>query len=163
MANRVLKEKKTRFNLVDLIIIAVVIACIIATVFRGAIIDKLRFATSADTVEISFCAENLTEQDLVFIAVGDELSLDRESFGTVKDYKVKERQSVVVPSQDGTGFEIATDSSRYTVTGTLEIKGQNTDEGFFFGKDTHIGVGKVLNLEGKNYNISIVITKITEN
>lgn len=162
MASRALKEKKTRFNLIDFIIIAVVICCIIATVFRGAIIDKLRFASSADTAKVFFYAENLTEQELTYITVGDELSFENETFGVIKDY-VSYSQTVVVPDADKAGFTSATDGSRYTITGELEIKGRNTDEGFFFGSDTHVGVGKVLSLEGKNYNISIVITKITEN
>ncbi len=157
-----IKEKKTRFNLVDFIIIAVVIACIIATVFRGAIIDKLKFSSNADTAKVYFYAENLTEQELAFITIGDELSLDGETFGVIKDY-VSYSQTVVVPTTDKTGFTSATDGSLYTITGELEINGQNTDEGFFFASDTHVGVGKVLGLEGKNYNISIVITKIMEN
>lgn len=162
MAARTLREKKTRFNLIDFIIIAVVISCIIATVFRGVIIDKLKFASNADTAKISFYAENLTQQELMYIAIGEELSLNGETFGVIKDY-ASGAQTVVVPTEDKAGFTSATDNSLYTITGELEIKGKNTEEGFFFGTDTHVGVGKMLSLEGKKCSISIVITKITEN
>jgi hypothetical protein len=77
-----------------------VICCIIATVFRGAIIDKLRFASSADTAKVFFYAENLTEQELTYITVGDELSFENETFGVIKDY-VSYSQTVVVPDLTG--------------------------------------------------------------
>ena len=51
----------------------------------------------------------------------------------------------------------------YTLIGEIEISGDNTEKGFFFDSDIHIGVGKVLNLKSQNCDISIVITKIIEN
>lgn len=162
MTNKGLKEKKTRFNLVDFVIIAVVLACIIGSVFRGVIIDKLKFASNSDTAKITFYAENITESELAFISIGDKLSLNGETFGTIKDY-ASYAQTVVVPTEDGSAFTQAVDNSLYTITGEMEISGENTENGFFFGSDIHIGVGKVLSLDGEKCNISIVITKITEN
>ncbi len=175
-----IKEKKTRFNLIDLIIIIVVIACIITTVFRAAILEKLSFASNNDTVLISFCAENLTADELAFINIGDEFRLDGETFGVMMGYDAPNQDVVILKTQtlkDGESddtadsgafktevkFETATEADLYRLEGTMEVKGKNTENGFFFGSDTHIGVGKVLNLDGEKCNISIVITKITEN
>ncbi len=155
-------ENKTRFNMIDFIIIMVIIACIIGTVFRAAILDRLSFSSSADNAYISFCAENLTQEEIEMLRVGDELSLSGKSFGVIKAVSSTE-QTVVVTSADGSGFVKATDNTRFTLTGEIEISGENTDKGFFFDSDIHIGVGKMLNLESQNCDISIVITKITEN
>lgn len=163
MATNTVKEKKTRFNLIDLVIIIVVIACIIGTVFRAAIIEKLSFVANNDTAYVTFYAENLTAEDVASISVGDEFSLNGKSFGVIEKSPESNSQSVVVPSQDGSGFYCANDDKLYTVKGEMKIRGDSTENGFFFGSDTHIGVGKVLSLEGKKCNISIVITKITEN
>lgn len=155
-------ENKTRFNMIDFIIIMIVIACIIGTVFRGAILDRLSFSSSADSVRVSFFAENLTYDDIAALKVDDTLYLSDKSFGSLKSMSYV-KQTVVVPSEDRLSFTEALDSTHYTLTGEIEISGKNTDKGFFFDSDIHIGVGKVLNLESSNSAISIVITKITEN
>ena len=162
MATKTLKEKKVRFNLIDFIIVIVVIACIVGTVFRATILEKLSFASNSDTATVMFYAENLTSEELASISIGEELSLDGETFGVIKDY-ASFAQTVVVPTPDGASFTQAVDNNLFTITGELEIRGDNTESGFFFGSDIHIGVGKVLSLDGEKCNISIVITKITEN
>ncbi len=155
-------ENKTRFNMIDLIIVLIIIACIIGTVFRGTILDRLSFSSSADRVKVSFTAENLTYEDVSALRIGDTLYLSEKSFGTLTSMSYV-KQTVVVPSQDRLSFTEALDPTHYTLTGEIEISGKNTDKGFFFDSDIHIGVGKVLNLESSNCAISIVITKITEN
>ena len=155
-------ENKTRFNMIDIIIVLIIIACIIGTVFRGAILDRLSFSSSADSVKVSFTAENLTKEDITALKVGDEFSLSDKSFGVLKSVS-DEKQTIVIPSEDKLSFTTALDPEHYTLNGEIEISGKNTDKGFFFDSDIHIGVGKVLNLESSNCAISIVITKITEN
>ncbi len=155
-------ENKTRFNMIDLIIVLIIIACIIGTVFRGTILDRLSFSSSADRVKVSFTAENLTYEDVSALRVSDTLYLSEKSFGTLTSMSYV-KQTVVVPSQDRLSFTEALDPTHYTLTGEIEISGKNTDKGFFFDSDIHIGVGKVLNLKSSNCAISIVITKITEN
>jgi hypothetical protein len=148
--------------MIDIIIVLIIIACIIGTVFRGAILDRLSFSSSADSVKVSFTAENLTKEEISALKVGDELSLSDKSFGVLKAIAY-EKQTVIIPSDDRLSFTEALDPEHYTLTGEIEISGKNTDKGFFFDSDIHIGVGKVLNLESSNCAISIVITKITEN
>ena len=155
-------ENKTRFNMIDFIIIMVVIACVIGTVFRSAILDRLSFSSSADSARISFCAENLTEDEIAMLKAGDTLTLSEKEFGVVKSL-TKNAQIVIVKSDDGSEFVEAVDNMHYTLTGEIEISGDNTEKGFFFDSDIHIGVGKVLNLKSQNCDISIVITKIIEN
>ena len=155
-------ENKTRFNMIDLLIVLIIIACIIGTVFRGAILDRLSFSSSADSVMVSFTAENLTKEDISTLKVGDKLSLSDKSFGVLRSVAY-EKQTVVIPSDDRLSFIEALDPEHYTMTGEIEINGKNTDKGFFFDSDIHIGVGKMLNLESSKCAISIVITKITEN
>ena len=155
-------ESKTRFNMIDLIIVMIIIACILATVFRGTILDKLSFSSSVDRVRVSFVADNLTYDDVSALSVNDNLFLSEKSFGKLTSVS-HVNQTTVVPSQNGLSFTEAVDPTHYTVNGEIEISGKNTDKGFFFDSDVHIGVGKVLNLESSNCAISIVITKITEN
>jgi hypothetical protein len=148
--------------MIDIIIVLIIVACIIGTVFRGAILDRLNFSSSADSVKVSFSAENLTYEDVSALQTGDMLYLSGKSFGTLSSMSYV-KQTIVVPSKDGLSFTEAIDPEHYTLTGEIEISGKNTDKGFFFDSDIHIGVGKVLNLESSNSAISIVITKITEN
>ena len=155
-------ENKTRFNMIDLIIVLIIIACIIGTVFRGTILDRLSFSSSADSVKVSFTAENLTYEDISVLNTNDTLYLSEKSFGTLTSMSYV-KQTIVVPSQDQLSFTEALDPTHYTLTGEIEVSGKNTDKGFFFDSDIHIGVGKVLNLESSKCAISIVITKITEN
>lgn len=155
-------ENKTRFNMIDLIIVLIIIACIIGTVFRGTILDRLSFSSSADSVKVSFTAENLTYEDISVLNTNDTLYLSEKSFGTLTSMSYV-KQTIVVPSQDQLSFTEALDPAHYTLTGEIEVSGKNTDKGFFFDSDIHIGVGKVLNLESSKCAISIVITKITEN
>ena len=138
------------------------IACIIGTVFRGTILNALNFSSSADSVKVSFVAENLTYEDFSTLKEGSELYLSGKLFGVLKMLSY-EKQAVVIPSEDRLSFVEALDPEHYTLSGEIEISGKNTDKGFFFDSDIHIGVGKVLNLESSNSAISIVITKITEN
>ncbi len=155
-------ENKTRFNVIDLIIVLIIIACIIGTVFRGAILDRLSFSSSADSVKVSFSAENLTYDDISALKVNDTFYLLEKNFGTLTSMSYV-KQTIVTPSNDRLSFTETIDPEHYTLTGEIEISGKNTDKGFFFDSDIHIGVGKVLNLESSNCAISIVITKITEN
>ncbi len=155
-------EKKTRFNMIDFIIIVVILAGIIVTVFRGAILDRLSFGVSSDSARITFYAENLTAGEVASLAEKDEFSLSDKTLGTLKSFN-SQAQKVNVLSSDGKTFVRAEDENLYTVIGEMEISGENTENGFFFDSDVYIGVGKVLNIESKKCDISIVITKITEN
>lgn len=163
MATKALKIKNTRFNLIDFIIVIVVIACIVGTVFRSVILEKVSFASSRDELKVSFCAENLTEDQCSAIRQGEDLYLGNEVFGKGLSITSRSQQNVIVPNENGDGFEIAVDNKLFTLLGELTVRGKNTDYGFFFGSDTHIGVGKMLNLKGEKCDISILITKISEN
>lgn len=156
-------ENKTRFNMIDFIIIMVIIACIVGTVFRSAILDRLSFSSSTDNARINFCAENLTQEEIEMLKVGDELFLSGKSFGVIRAVSNPKEQTAIVTSEDGSKFVKATDNMRFTLVGEIEISGENTDKGFFFDSDIYVGVGKVLNLESRKCDISIIITKITEN
>jgi len=93
-------DNKTRFNMIDIIIIMVIIACIIGTVFRSAILDRLNFASSRDSARISFCAENLTAEELAAIKAGDIFTLSEKDFGVLKSLS-STTQTVIVKSEDG--------------------------------------------------------------
>lgn len=162
MATKALKIKNTRFNLIDFIIVIVVIACIVGTVFRSVILEKVSFASSRDELKVSFCAENLTEDQCSAIRQGEDLYLGNEVFGKVVSI-TSSSQNVIVPDESGDLFVKAVDNKLFTLVGELTVRCKNTDYGFFFGSDTHIGVGKMLNLKGEKCDISILITKIVEN
>ena len=116
-------ENKTRFNMIDLIIVLIIIACIIGTVFRGTILDRLSFSSSADRVKVSFTAENLTYEDVSALRISDTLYLSEKSFGTLTSMSYV-KQTVVVPSQDRLSFTEALDPTHYTLTGEIEISGK---------------------------------------
>jgi hypothetical protein len=162
MTSKGVKIKGTRFNIIDLVIVIVVIACIVGTVFRSAILEKLSFAASRDEIRISFCAENLTEEQCGAIKKGEKLYFGKELFGEILSL-TSSSQTVLAYDEEIGSFKSAVDDKLFVLTGELTVKGKNTDHGFFFGSSTHIGVGKMLNLEGEKCDISILITKIAEN
>jgi len=178
------ENKKIRFNVVDVIIILLVIACIVGIIFRANVREKLGQSLSNETAYLTLVAENVPQEYIDAFVQGSNAYLDTRDLGVIIGYSYTEQTKVVLelneryeykPVDDGNGgyintveriitpeFKTVYDKDSYTVTCQIQVNGQDKSDGFYIGGVEYVGVGKMLNISTEKHAFTMTITKISD-
>lgn len=178
------ENRKIRFNIVDVIIILLIIACVVGVVLRGTIKEKISQTISTEVAYVTLVAENVPEEFLELFEDADKVYSNSEELGLMISNAYKEQTEIVLDLNekyeykeidDGNGnyikivektvspeFEKATNPNTYTVTCQIQVNGQDKNDGFYLRGVDYIGVGKMLNISIENHSFTMIITKISD-
>ena len=178
-------SKKIHFNVIDIIVIFLVIACVLGLVFRAEIREKLGKALSGETAYITLVAENVPYEHVKAFVQGNNAYCGSDKLGIIIGYSYTEQTVIVldlnekyeyVPVDAGNGeyintveriispeFKSVYDKQHYTLTCQIQVSGQDKDDGFYLDGVEYIGVGKMLNISTENHAFTMTITKISDN
>lgn len=178
------ENRKIRFNIVDVIIIFLIIACVVGVVFRGTIKEKLGKTLSNETVYVTLVAENVPREYIDAFVQGSNAYCEGDDLGVIIGYSYTEQTTVVLDLNekyeykaldDGNGgyintveriispeFKAVYDNNYYTVTCQIQVSGQDKSDGFYLRGVEYIGVGKMLNISTENHSFTMTITKISD-
>lgn len=150
--------KKTRFNIIDLLVVIVIIAAIATVAVRLDIADKIVQATSEDSARVTLLVSGADQESVTSVSEGDKISWQQENcdFGTIVRKDVA--NAVVYNTvEDGT-YVKTTNPERYDVTFTVDTKGTFTEDGYMLGGKSYLAAGRTVTFfNGKTVMTSIVI------
>ena len=153
------REAKSRFNIIDIVIVLAVIGIVVASFVRGDIVK--RFTESDDKVVVyTFEAKNLKVSSALYISNGDMVYIKDSGkyIGTITGYIVRNAQTVV-ETADGKLVE-GTLPDRIDLIITVETKGRQTDAGIFINDGLFISAGKEFEVATKKLTFPMVVEEV---
>lgn len=160
------EKKKFRFNILDVIIILVVVACIIGAAVRYSLPTKLGIIFEGkDTAVVTFYATNLKANAAKESFVeGDRYFCDTFNcyLGDIynADKFIYEPHKMFNANDDGT-MTVDTVDTRYDVTGYFKVKGTFDEEnGFMLNKTDKLSPGEELGVYSVSRTMRIVIVSV---
>ena len=158
-------KRKFKFNILDVLIIAVIIAVGISVVIRYDLTEKLGLQSAADTFEVTFIVKNIQQKSEQYFTDGAKFYIEsnQKEFGDLKEILdisiAKQYQSTL----DGKIVYSEIPNNRIDVTGIITCKGIINAQGYMVGGTTAIAPGKDVTIRSnKLTNMTITITDITE-
>ena len=150
-------DKKIKFNVIDFAIILFVILSIFATIFWKDI--RNNFKLNEKSVEYTFTARGVTEEELNSIAVEDKLyfSKDETYAGTIKSVTA-EKEMITVALADGSLKTYEGDS--YVVQFSVSSVGKQGENGFYLGNTYFTVPGKTFSFETDTVTLNAEITSV---
>lgn len=156
------KARHTRFTILDLFLIVILILAILGIGFRTTIAGFFAKAEPGVEVSVGFKAEGLTVEQVEKLKKEDVLFFDDEEFGRLSGF-ASEAQKTVIKHTDEKGnvsFETVEDSKHFVVRGTLLLQGHYSEEGLTVRDGLSLHVGKTFNIYTSSYSLIVTITEI---
>ena len=154
-------KKKSRFNIIDLLIIIVIIAAVATVAVRLDLADKIVQATAEDSARVTITVFSIDQAAVGAVSEGDELVWEQYSFPSVDESASRKEVANAVKYntvEDGS-YVKTTDPERYDLTLTVDTKGTFTEEGYMLGGKSYLAAGKTVTFHnGKTALTSLVIS-----
>lgn len=160
--------KKTgfRINVVDILIVIAVIACIIAVASRTGVAQKFFEPAPDQTAEVRFSISAVDQYvaDELQDTVGSNITIDDggAEFGTLM---YAEQKPAAVYIEDSMGvIQKMEHMSLRDVEGTIAVKGATKSDGFYINGETWVGVGKtyLVNTPTQSFSFTVIGISIAE-
>lgn len=125
------KEKKSGFNIIDLIIILFVILAVVGIFMRYNLADQINLNANGDTFEIEFVIWNIQEASQQYLHSGKSFYITIESIKIGEITEILDvRNPAVFYAENGRGEVIKTEyPGRIDVTGIMTSTGRSTKDG----------------------------------
>jgi len=154
------RTKKFKFNIIDLIIIIVALACVVGLVLRAQLADQFddKEQTALVTFRVAGILKNSVEKTFV---EGDEYYCEdyKGVFGTMGEI-VEQRPAVQVShDEDGIARE-STIPYRQDIIGTMKCIGSFNDEEFFIEGTNRVIPGQSYEVYSLNRRMTIQIVSV---
>ena len=156
-----MEKKKIRFNILDFLIIAVVILCVVGVALRGGA------KTTDDKLEsqkaiVSYYVSNIQSSSQYCFQAGDPIY--SQSLGCDMGYlvgKVEVTPSVYYMEAKGEITRAESAAGRIDIRGQFECEGKMSESGFSIGGTQYIAPGMSTYAYLPNINVTILITDVT--
>lgn len=159
------EKRKTRLNIVDFLLIALLVLAVVAVFLRPTVIRQIDKLSAGDTVIISFVADDVSASALEQIKEGDLLSCGGSKFGELTAFSVSPAEEVILVQPENAAeqasYRKVTVPDRYSVKGQLRLTGDDRENGFYVDENVYVGVGTVLYLQADSYVLTVQITGIS--
>ena len=125
------KEKKVRFNIVDLIIVLFIILAAAGIVIRYNLADEIQFNAFGETFEIEFLIGDIQEASQDFLKVGEKfyINIDSLEIGEITEILDIRNPAPVYIENNGGDIKKSEKEGRIEVVGILTSKGRITEDG----------------------------------
>lgn len=159
---RIKPVEKTRFNVFDILIILIVVACIAALILRLYVFNNEALTKKA---EVKFSVNNVmqstSEEMLESIQNGTVLYLssNEEVIGYVTDIKA-ERSTVFAEDEDGNQIEVY-HPTNWNVYGTAVLYGTSGDLGFYVNGTMRAEINSVVSVFTSRVQFEMTLTSIS--
>lgn len=155
-------KTKPRFNIIDMLVILVVIACIVGVMLRYGVVDRIAMDTDKNTVKITFLVESVWPYLPMAFESGDDIYMTALN---IKVGKLVEKSTASALGyynlQDGTVAR-SYNEKRVDMTGVIEAKGIMTEEGFMLNGTTYVAAGTGFLMDNKDAQIYATILSVEQ-
>ena len=157
------KSKKTKFNIIDFIIILLVVACIGGIYVRYNLIDKIGVNAQLKNYEITFISKELRYTSLAAFEK-DTAVIDRKTgnnIGIFKGIETNSPSAAYVEKSDGTIEKLYyPENTKIDVKGKIIVRGIMNDNGFLLDGKQYIATGTTLKISTEKLDIDISVEAI---
>ena len=152
-------KKKSRFNIIDLLIIIVIIAAVATVAVRLDLADKIVQATAEDSARVTITVFSIDQAAVGAVSEGDELVWEQENCDFCSILHKEVANAVKYNTVEDGSYVKTTDPERYDLTLTVDTKGTFTEEGYMLGGKSYLAAGKTVTFHnGKTALTSLVIS-----
>ena len=137
-------EKKRKFNLIDLLLLVLVIAAVLALVLRGNLARQIGLEHKGETAEVTLSLSALETSEANLFKEKNTLSdpATGEVFGVIKS--VRAENALVYTLNDRGELVRAFDTAKKDLTVVLEATGTQTEKGFLLNASTYASPGDTI-------------------
>ena len=164
MVNKeIIKEKKTGFNIIDLIIVLFVLLAVVGIAWRFNFAEKININATGETFEIEFYIQNIQEASQDFLQPGESFYITIESIEIGKIDKIIEiRNPSLFYDRDKNGNIVRTENpGRIDVTGIMISQGRVTkDGGYMINGNTYVAANKEYLVHTERLEVTITVQNI---
>ena len=125
------KTKKTRFNIIDLIIVLFIVLAAVGIFMRFNLAEEINLSAMNETYRIEFLIGDIQEASQDFLTVGEKFYIDSASIeiGTIIEIlDIRNPAPIYVPDING-DIKKSEAPGRIEVIGVIESKGRTNKEG----------------------------------
>lgn len=152
-------ESKTRFNVIDFIIIILVIGCVVGIVLRYNYVQNLLSTGGGVSAQVKFTAD-ISKTTSEGVSVGDVYYIvsNNLEFGKLTSCEFNETYTY---EESESGLLVKTlDETKVTLTGIITVSGRDTSNGFMLGGTYFISPGQSFEIIGKNARFTVTLTSL---
>ena len=144
MVNKEIKEKKSKFNVIDLIIILFIILAAVGIFMRYNLADQINLNAQGDTFEVEFEIRDIQEASQRYFRPGVSFYITIESIKIGEITEILDvRNPAIWNSEDWHGNIIKTERpGRIDVIGVFTAKGRTTKDGYMLNGNSFVAPGK---------------------
>lgn len=154
---------RVRFNIVDLVLIIAVLACLCGVYLRYNLSDAFGAKTEMGEYVLSFEIASIRYTSADAFPEGDKFFLEGKDdvLGEVLGIDSTSPAEYVYTDNSGNYKTIYyPEDSRIDVSGRLRSIGMMTDRGYMLGGNIHIAPGQTYYIESPRINVNVTITGI---
>jgi len=158
------KEKKVKFNIIDLLIIVFIILSAVGIFLRYNLADEINFNATGDTFEIEFAILNIQEASQDYIISGEKFHINTDSIeiGTIKEI-LEVRNPALFYDFDKFGNITKTEApGRIDVRGVMISNGRTTDDGFMINGNSFVAPNKEFYVHTGKWEGQITVISVTK-
>ncbi|MBQ7500777.1 MAG: DUF4330 family protein [Clostridia bacterium] len=155
-------NKKTRFNIIDVLIIILILGAIVGILRRYNIVERLVRDSNRDEVRITVLITQVNPTLAESIKNGEDFYIDGDrSFGRLTEHEAN-NSSVVKPGEDGK-LEESEDPSVKDVTAVFTAKGVIDKDGSFkLAGSRFLAAGKTVTVQSMHVQLEGIILSIEQ-
>lgn len=151
---------KKKFNIIDIIIVVLVVACTAAVLLRYGVINKVSEKAETVNVEITILIEEISKSSSSAFINGDAFYWEGINIGTLKSVDIQKAR-VYIAGENGECVPVERED-KYDVRIVLSASGTYTDSGFMLSGTTYLAPGKRFDIYSLNISTNGLITEIVE-
>jgi len=153
------KKKRTKFNIIDFIIIVAVVLVIVGVVLRYRLADKMEGESVGVEAEISFIVPKIKEEAVSAFKIGDEFYIDGVKIGVLQSFTKDFAETYV--ENENAELVLTYCEDRYDVRGVILSNGVLTEGGYMASGTKFLAPGYDDPVKSKNIKCTMIITDIT--
>ena len=164
------KSKAYKFNIMDTLIVVLLIICLISVFLRAFEIKNVTSGVGLEEYTINFKVENIRSSSLEYFVSGDSVRIKQSNkiLGTLEGV-AQHLPAVGAYTDDGREVfypdiesEELKNETRYSLVGSITVRGKMTDGGFLLNGDTYLAPNSVLHVVTEHVETDIKIIGIFE-
>lgn len=140
------KPKKSKFNIIDILIVLVIILVAIGMFLRYDLAKAINFQANQDKFELEFIIQDIQEYSQNYLTSGESFYITVSSIkiGEIKEILDIRPAEIFVKIQDGeiTDMVKSEKPGRIDVTGVLTCYGKKVDTGYMINGTIYCAAGK---------------------
>ena len=140
------KSKKSKFNIIDFLIVLVIIFIVIGVIWRYELASNINFRANQEKFEVEFIIQDIQEASQYFLTAGESFYITVSSIkiGEIKEILDIRPAEIFVRTQEDASLDVVKSEmpGRIDITGVFTAYGRRVDTGYMINGSIYCAAGK---------------------